>query len=405
MKNIGWILIWLPWMNLLAQNFSFQQNRVSLGASVESAYLLTSDEYARQFVQSHGVRYYNFHIRFKPLPGHPYDDAFRSPSLEFGVLAADFRDIRLFRLEDPSRLSGMGGMFTLYGAFRRDLVSTSCFRLNYVLENGVGWSTRPYDGLQNPDNELIGAPFSVYFGMGVGGTFCIGKQWELSLGVNFRHFSNGAFDRPNKGSNTVGVSLGVSRTLSVPSSSESQASSCRTLSLFHRRLYVDLSVGWMGHTLMDEWFYSLYSPSDDPRHRTRHFRVYSALDVSASAMYRYALRFASGIGLDYGYLPYVDEVAAYDRMNHTEDRYSRHSLGLSLKHEVFYKQLSLYLGVGYYLYRHTGHLSHEFEKPYYETIGLRYTLPFGSDTFYVGYHVKAHLLRADGMEFNVGLRL
>lgn len=60
--------------------------------------------------------------------------------------------------------------------------------------------------------------------------------------------------------------------------------------------------------------------------------------------------------------------------------------------------------MGYYLYRHTGHLSHEFEKPYYETFGLRYTLPFG-DTFYVGYQVKAHLFRASCMEFSVGTRL
>lgn len=405
MKNIWGILLWLPWLPLLAQDFSFQKNQISVGASVENAYLLVSDEYARQFVQSHAVRYYNLHFRFRPSHGDAYDVAFRSPSLEVGMLVGDFRSVRLFREENSSCLSGMGGMFTLYGAFRRDLVSTSRFRLNYVLENGIGWSTRPYDGWQNPDNELIGSPFSIYFGAGVGGAYRIGKRWELSLGVNFRHFSNGTLDRPNKGSNTVGVSLGVSRTLSDPVPSEDPASSFRALSLYSRRVYVDMSVGWMGHTLMDEWFYSLYSPSDDPRHRTKHFRVYSALGVSVSAMYRYALRFASGLGLDYGYLPYVDDVAAYDRTNHTEDRYSRHSLGLSLKHEVFYKRLSLYMGVGYYLYRHTGHLSHEFEKPYYETLGLRCTLPFGGDAFYVGYHVKAHLLRADGMEFNVGIRL
>lgn len=404
MKNAWWILLWLPWFSLMAQDFSFRKNRISLGASVEGAYLLTSDEYAREFLQSHGVRFYNFHVRFQPLPGDPYDKAYRSPSLEFGVLAADFRDIRLFRLENPSRLSGMGGLFALYGAFRRDVVEAGPFRLNYFLENGIGWSTRPYDGLQNPDNELIGAPLSIYFGMGVGGNFRIGKQWELSVGLHFRHFSNGSLDRPNKGANTVGTSLGVSRTLSVPEASEASAPVRDPLSLSQKRMYVDVSVGWMASTLMDEWFYSLRCPSDDPRYRTKDFRLYSALGVSLSAMYRYSLRFASGLGVDYSYLPWVDDVASYDRLNHTEDRYSRHSLGICLKHEIFYKRLSTCLSVGYYLYRHTGHLSHEFEKPYYETFGLRYTLPFG-DTFYVGYQVKAHLFRASCMEFSVGTRL
>lgn len=71
---------------------------------------------------------------------------------------------------------------------------------------------------------------------------------------------------------------------------------------------------------------------------------------------------------------------------------------------VFYKQFSLYFSLGYYLHRHTGHLSREFEKPYYETLGLRYTFPFLKNV-YVGYHVKAHLFRADHIEFNVGWRI
>ena len=35
----------------------------------------------------------------------------------------------------------------------------------------------------------------------------------------------------------------------------------------------------------------------------------------------------------------------------------------------------------------------EKEKPYYETLGLRYTIP-GLECVYIGYQVKAHLLKA-----------
>ena len=402
MKNVWWILACLPWTVCMAQDLSFRKNQVSLGAAVEVSHLLSGDEYAREFLQSHGVRYYNFHLRFRSLSDDAYDKAFRYPSIELGLLAADFSDIRLFRKETPSQVSGMGTMWALYGAFHRDLLSAGPFHLNYFFENGVAWSTKPYDGYHNPDNEFIGAPFSVYFGMGVGGGFQLNSHWKLDVGIHFRHFSNSALDRPNKGSNTVGASIGVSRSLSSPDTYPSTGSSPFS---FQRHFYLDILAGWLGRTLMEDWFYSIQCPSDDPRHRTKDFRLYSAFGTSVSAMYRYSLRFASGLGLDYAYLPYVSEIERYDQQNKKkEERYSRHSLGVAMKHEVFYKRLSLYFSLGYYLHRHTGSLSHEFEKPYYETLGLRYTFPF-FEKMYVGYHVKAHLLRADCMEVNVGMRL
>lgn len=46
----------------------------------------------------------------------------------------------------------------------------------------------------------------------------------------------------------------------------------------------------------------------------------------------------------------------------------------------------------------------EKEKLYYETLGLRYTIP-GLECVYIGYQVKAHLLKADCMALSVGIRL
>lgn len=46
----------------------------------------------------------------------------------------------------------------------------------------------------------------------------------------------------------------------------------------------------------------------------------------------------------------------------------------------------------------------EKEKPYYETLGLRYTI-LGLECVYIGYQVKAHLLKADCMALSVGIRL
>lgn len=180
-KSCLWGMIGLlQVISLGAQEPYSRKHHVSVGGMVEGAYLLSSDEYDKEFIRSHGARYYGLNVRLQSTRqgGDAYDDAFRFPSIEVGVLWGDFHRIRLAREGESSSVSsGLGHMLALYGAFRRDVVSAGPFHLNYLFENGVGWSTRPYDGHRNPNNELIGSRLSVYFGMGVGGRFRLSSQW------------------------------------------------------------------------------------------------------------------------------------------------------------------------------------------------------------------------------------
>lgn len=58
--------------------------------------------------------------------------------------------------------------------------------------------------------------------------------------------------------------------------------------------------------------------------------------------------------------------------------------------------------LGWYLYRHMGSNAEEVEKPYYEHIGVHYTIPsFHNLTF--GINVKAHLTKADYTEIILSL--
>ena len=117
-------------------------------------------------------------------------------------------------------------------------------------------------------------------------------------------------------------------------------------------------------------------------------------------MYRYARRWASGVGADVCYGTYADRS---DELQDGTDHVSPWSLGLSARHEVFYHRLSLAMSLGCYVYRHMGSNAREAEKPYYEYIGLRYSIPHAGG-LYVGGSVKAHLTKADLTEFVVGKR-
>ena len=102
-----------------------------------------------------------------------------------------------------------------------------------------------------------------------------------------------------------------------------------------------------------------------------------------------------------------EELAEASRIDHSKGvtgyTYSPHVLGLSLRHEVRYRSIGFNVGFGWYLHRRLGELGEKMAKPYYETIGLRYYIP--SAPLYVSYHVVAHLLRADAMQFNLGITL
>ena len=114
-------------------------------------------------------------------------------------------------------------------------------------------------------------------------------------------------------------------------------------------------------------------------------------------MYRYARRWASGVGFDVFYGRYTDDVKEMEKNWKQADKYSRWSLGIAAKHEVFYHQWSIAMSIGWYLYRHQGFKPEALEQPYYERVGLYYTFShFGN--LRVGFNVKAHRTRADYTE-------
>ena len=129
-----------------------------------------------------------------------------------------------------------------------------------------------------------------------------------------------------------------------------------------------------------------------------------AYSLQAGVLYRYARRWASGLGLDLFYGTYSDRVAQLDASKGITMRHSPWSLGIAARHEVFYGRLSLRMALGYYLYRHMGSHAKQIEKPYYERIGLHYQIP-GCERLSVGFNVNAHLTKADFTELQLSYRV
>lgn len=383
------------------------KKRLGVGVAVGASYLIPMDDECRAVMHNYGTYVFDAFADLKTSPAdkNPYDAAFGYPTLRVGVLVADYSHIRLWRAEPRlDYVSRMGVATALYGGFLRDVYRSRRWRVGYKFGNGLGIASRFYRKTDNADNEIIGSRWNVFLNIGLYAKYLITPHVEATLGADYMHFSNSALDRPNKGANNVGLTAGLTY---YPEAQTNAPRVGRSREKYaEKRFYVEASAGWLGKTLQDDWvFHYWMDGAEDAKYRTSHFTIHHGVTALVAPMYRYSRRYASGLGLDYSYAAYASRLAYLDALRgQTQYKHSRHVVGLTLRHEVFFRHVSLAMGLGVYLHRKMGYTADVDEKPYYETIGLRYNVPGTGGRLFLGYQVKAHFTKADCMQLCAGWR-
>lgn len=332
------------------------------------------------------------------------------------------------QLQPVDYASHPGHLLALVGSFSRPLQRSTWGEWGYSIEEGFAFNTHPYNKKNNADNELTGSPLLFHFGASLYGELRLSSRFSLRVDLAFRHVSNGATYRPNKGANMWQPTLALQYELqhtslkkgAMKSAIFEHANKRNTMKsgVFSKSSpnFCQFSPHWFVHlegnlgmrTLLEEWLRTQYSTSPtSPDYRTDHFKRYFVYNLQGDVMRRYARRWAVGAGLDVFALPYVDELRNYAPRHGEGRKYAPLSLGIALKHESYYQRLSSYVHVGYYLLRETGGLPSTDETPYYERVGLRYHfgnlsqgLKHRGLTLSVG--IKAHKLKADFAEIGIG---
>lgn len=155
-------------------------------------------------------------------------------------------------------------------------------------------------------------------------------------------------------------------------------------------------------TLIEDWISTQYGTApSEADYRTEHFQRYAVANVQMDRIFRYAQRWATGVGADFFYLPYVQTLKNREAPNGENDKYSPWACGLALKHEAYYGDFSAYVHLGWYLHRRTGRMQTFDETPYYERVGARWHLPMWKGAS-VHLGIKAHRLKADFTELGFG---
>ena len=300
--------------------------------------------------------------------------------------------------------SKLGNFLTLYGTFNRPLYRSKHWQWGYHLGTGVGYTALKYNQKDNIDNEYIGSHFNIFFTAGLYGQYKVAKEWGVKAGLDFAHHSNGAMARPNKGANYLGPFFGI---VYEPEKQITKVAKRNTHleEPFQKYWFTEFTLGIGGKTLLEDWHQTQFNtPQGDPDYRKERFAFYGAYSFHTHLLYRYARRWASGVGFGLFYGDYASRVAELDNKNgYTGEKHSPWSASIEARHEVFYGNMSVRVSLGYYLYRHMGYKSHNgLEKPYHEQVGVFYSFP-KLKNLTLGFSVNAHATKADFTELQIAM--
>lgn len=380
-------------------------------------------EKARPNQKSFGYMTYGIGVGYQTNPDDEcqYAQAFGYPIFNFGFSLARMSH---FQFYDPTRFSDF---YSLFGSFERTLLRKEKFSLGYKLDFGLSYNPDRYDPLNNPGNNWLSSPLMAYFGGGAFVEYHMGKQWSIGADAMFRHYSNGRLALPNEALNSMGGGLYVRYRMEDYDYSE-YIQTTPIKKEYKSGFQYMLTLGTGFHTCMAEWkAYVENEPDLYKKQEISHqLKAHPKFSLSFDAVYRYSLRYATGIGLDLFYSTNMKELEASDRIVYGDELvnnspgYNPLSVGVALIQEVYWRNVAVHISLGAYPYRHKGvkgpeakAIKNESLGPgavgdrergwHYEKAGLRYYMPKLGDTF-VGFAIKSHSIKAEYLEFSIGKR-
>lgn len=285
---------------------------------------------------------------------------------------------------------GMGNIYSLYGYFDRPFLTVGGFSLGYSGEFGLGFVfSRLYYPDTNPWNVMISSPVNAHISLGLQAQYALSRRFDVGIGLFFNHHSNGAVTFPNYGLNAFELAMRVG--MKSPRSVEKQPLEPEDDG-FKRRF--QFAVQFSGGIMSNEASQLKTLEEKGTWENDRYFKY----SFQVNAFYRYARTQASGLGFDLYVTPFCDKIAESDGQGL---KYDPVSCGISVLHEMSYRDFSLMVGLGRYLHHNDGL---EQAQVLYQMVTLKYYFPKAAD-IYLGIVLKAHRFRAaESIQFCLGKR-
>lgn len=216
--------------------------------------------------------------------------------------------------------------------------------LDFEWDFGLSAGWKPFDAGApqfSGFNDVVGSRINAYIGLGLLLGYDLPQGWSVTAGVDISHYSNGNTSYPNKGVNTIGARIGVSKAFNSEDGERDGSGRCAAAP-FRRHFSYDLVV-------YGAWRFKGVKLAIDPFLLPGKFAV---AGLNFAPMYNVSRYFRAGLSLDLRY----DESANIDK--YALDPYSQFtkfyrppfieqfSAGVSARVELVLPIFSVDFGIG-----------------------------------------------------------
>lgn len=268
----------------------------------------------------------------------------------------------------------LGEAYGLYRHYTYNLTPTKKNHLKLTTAFGLGYATKSYDEINNPQNFAFGSKFlaSAYFKFQY--IQLINKNLSINSAISLIHFSNMSFKNPNLGLNTLALNVGINYKLNSVEVSRKD-----TIFNINKKLkyHVILRGGYNESKIINSGLYPFFVATFN---LSKTLNNYSTLTG----------------GVDYFNSEFLKEYANYmnseNGTNYPED--NPHRVGFFIGHELTQNNFAFITQLGLYAYNPV-----PYESRVYERFGFHYKL---GKHLVAEVTMKVNLFRAEALEFGIG---
>lgn len=241
----------------------------------------------------------------------------------------------------------VGNPLAVY-VFQTSRIATISPRLSFDYEwnFGASFGWKKFDEENNPNNTVVGSKINAYINLGFLLNWQIAANTNLKAGIGITHYSNGNTNYPNSGVNTLGASIGITRSFGGEKN-EKETLNKLINTKFERYISYDLIV--YGATRKR----GVFPENHDPLLAPGSFGI---IGLNFNPLYNFSRYFRAGLSLDMQYdesanigrhiandeIPSTPENLKFFRPSFLE----QFSTGISVRAEIVMPIFSINLGIG-----------------------------------------------------------
>lgn len=237
---------------------------------------LRGENYTMKSIRSGASFHLKYSFQFQPNTaiGNVYRGAYQGIGLAYNNFG------------EPDQLGNPVSLYLFQGARIAEL--NRHVSLNYEWNFGMSFGWKPYDGLCNSYNKVIGSKANAYINTNFYLNWILSSRFDLTTGISVAHYSNGNTKFPNAGLNTIALKVGLVCNINRQDEIVSRTYCHPVIPSFPRHVSYDL-------VLFGSWRRKGVSYGDTQIAVPKAFTV---LGFNFAPMYNLGYKFRAGVSLD-----------------------------------------------------------------------------------------------------------